>query len=434
MRSLFVVFLILFSITTSSFGNTVNSDVVLVVASKFQDQPQILTSTDKGNTWEIKPLPALPNHPAFKSIHCSGKGTSAICIAVGDDPHISQFSNAPPVIVVSHDGGETWQSKNIDNWKKGIGKLDRVTCTGQGSNMVCAAAGSLDYNSIEKIPMIVTSFDQGQTWNLQLIGYPYADYISFNSISCTDSGKNALCAAVGNFKTKTSTLTPMLFISQDGGNTWDSKYVKMNNTNVYYLNSVSCTGEQKNSFCAVGGVTTYFSQPQYEFVSVTRDRGNSWTTTSSNPFKSAPLDPGVMTNCIGNGITARCSYAFQNDLRTSADQANTWKAANLPADNLTSISCTGGGALTTCVATSSYGSLLVTHNGGVNWERVNFAHKANSVSCTGDGSSSSVCIVNSGWYITISNNGGQNWFFRTLPNGSGSTTYSIDAVAATGSG
>lgn len=332
----------------------------------FSGPALLAVSTDGGNTWAIPTITGAPADGRYFGTSCTGSGSNAICTAGGRDV----TGSSPPLIVVSTDGGTTWESKSISG-APFAGNIFSISCTGSGSNAVCAGAGS-DVTGTTP-PLLVVSTDGGSTWTRKAITGDTTNG-SFNAASCTGSGSSAICTAAG---TDNIGISPYVAVSTDGGNTWARKSISGIGINAIF-NATSCTGSGTSAICIAAG---YNSSTSESVIAVSTDGGNTW---AEKPVTGSPIEGRYLaTSCTGSGANAICTAAGEDSdanlplLAVSTDGGNTWATktvTGMPASGaFRATSCTGSGSSAICIAageddTGSTAPLLaISTNGGNTW-------------------------------------------------------------------
>lgn len=292
--------------------------------------PLIAASSDNGSTWRVRftDAPSVPGG-AFRAVSCTGAGSDMICAAVGS------------ALAVSTNSGNSWISKSVANLPSGTQiPFVSVSCTGSGSSAVCVAAGAGN---------LVVSTDGGAIWsNVVLQGI--SSSANFSKVSCTGVGVSAACVAVGSSGDSSSTYQPILAESTDGAVTWNVVSSIPNlpaNGNLY---DVSCTGGSANPLCVAVGTVG---------IITSLDGGSTWEVSDSSPATSV--------SCTGVAANATCAAINGNqstNVLVSQDEGSTWQGkpiSNLPTPSPVGdfgwegISCSSSStADVTCVVVGNY--------------------------------------------------------------------------------
>jgi hypothetical protein len=306
----------------------------------------ITTSSDGGTTWSIPSL-SLPTNSVFRGSSCTGSGTSAICIAAGDDTSLGPPS--APLLSLSSDGGGTWSIIN-SRGSPGVnipidGAFHHASCTGSGLTALCIAVGT-DYSAA--LPLINQSSDGGSTWstiNVPNIAATGTQGV-FYGASCTGSGSSAICAAVGDdTELSPTTAKPILAVTVDGGATWVKKTSGLPTTGV--LRSVSCSGSGATAVCVAVG----FKNPgEAPLIIQSTDGGVTW----SEPTAAAGLTTSgefSSVSCRGEGVTAICVAGGEDYSGTqppmyvqTIDGGSTWTIPSLSSGSLPTVGTIFGSA------------------------------------------------------------------------------------------
>jgi len=368
--------------TASCMGRGTTAVCTAVGQDDIASLPLLTVSTDGGSNWMRKSVNGLPyKQGIFHATSCTNTGATAICTAAGSNISVDDPTRSSPLIAVSNDGGNSWAVKSPPVFL--YGSLQGISCTGSGANAVCVAVGTNDVGG----PLLVLSQDGGQTWTMKSI----STNLSFNSVSCTGSGSNAICAAVGTGDTEGSSDNGLflLTVSTDGGNTWSIKSIP-NLPNKGFFNSVSCTGSGPTAICAAAA---WADGPPLLVVST--DGGNTWMVKQVKDFPSSAYGRFYSVSCSGSAPTAICVAAGTAKwgpagpplLAVSLDGGNNWllkQVPGLPSNCIfQTTSCTGSGPTAICTAG---GSIMDVHNN--------------------DGPP----------MLAMSTNGGNNWKLESIPN------------------
>lgn len=125
--------------------------------------PLLAASTDGGNTWSKRTIVGAPSTGDLYGATCTGSGSTAICFAAGGK---GSFRQNPPLLVGTTDGGTTWGVTTIKN-NPSAGYFIGTKCTGTGTTAVCVAGGE-DFTGTSPA-LLAASTDGGVTWSTQTI-------------------------------------------------------------------------------------------------------------------------------------------------------------------------------------------------------------------------------------------------------------------------
>lgn len=193
---------------SSCVGSSTNALCIAVGQNQTSFAPLMAMSTNGAATWNIVSIPGLPSDGIFNTSSCTGSGSTAICIAAGQE----QASFAP-LLVVSNDGGATWTVKSVTGAPIN-GEFDASSCTGSGPAAICTAVG---VDQVSFLPLLAVSNDGGNTWAVKTVSGLLSNSGTFHATSCTGNGSNAICTVSGEDFISGEAL---LASSYDGGNTW----------------------------------------------------------------------------------------------------------------------------------------------------------------------------------------------------------------------
>lgn len=450
-------FLILFFIMQLAFAETPTYPLI----AKKEDAkgaPLLVLSTDGGNHWARKSIDNVDNivRGLFTAASCTGSGASAVCTVVG-----TNFIDASPLLVVGKQGGKTWKKKSFPDISKSVFKA--TSCTGNGSTAICVAVGEKSGKPPSPGPLIVVSSDGGNTWVTKSISLPGEVFDSwFDDVSCSGSGSSATCVAIGEYYiTGSAGPFPILAVSINGGSTWELKSVDypLYQTPIWaFFNTISCTGSGINTVCIAGGIAG--SDSLDTFLVVSNDRGNTWQLKSiNNPSSLNPMGFQT-TSCIGSGATASCIAAGSAYLELpylsivgSLNAGNTWEysisspSIQEQSQSFDSISCTDS-AEPICSAVGYEGTfvplLTISTDKGYTWriKSINDLPENSyflKTSCTGNGISA-ICMVAGGQadspnipLLLSSNDAGNTWKIQKTISNLPPFGF-FDAASCTGSG
>lgn len=152
----------LFESSTCTGGS--NSLCVAVGQDTSVTGAPIIAQSINGGPWSLVSISGIPsNDVEFSDVACTGSGSNAVCAAVGDD-----LVNNIGTIAVTTNGGASWAFKPIAN-NPPLGVYFSASCTGSGSSAICIAVGEVDPNISIGPPLIAASIDGGNTWSVQTV-------------------------------------------------------------------------------------------------------------------------------------------------------------------------------------------------------------------------------------------------------------------------
>jgi photosystem II stability/assembly factor-like uncharacterized protein len=167
--------------------------------------PLLYQSTNGGGTWSSIAL-ANSNEGSFNTTSCSGTGSTAICVAAGQDATTNH-----PLLYQSTDSGNSWNIEPVANTIDGV--FYASSCSGAGSETICTLAGA-DYTT--GLPLLVQSTDGGAHWGRVVTSSSQGYFMTTN---CSNSGSTATCTAAG-FDYITS--LPILYQTTNTGSIWSA--------------------------------------------------------------------------------------------------------------------------------------------------------------------------------------------------------------------
>lgn len=248
------------------------------------------------------------NNSIYQGANCFGE----TCAAAGKYlTNSSQFYY--PLVMISKDGGTNWNvaidsntpELPIDYLTSAVNEvLNSVSCSGQA----CAAGGQYLSMSGPQYPLLAASSDGGTTWtykisnNITTLLLDYQNEGSFNSVSCS----GLTCIAAGQYQSNDNKYYPLLITSSDGGNIWNVEIARFaSNLPASYqdggiFNSASCVGQ----YCIAGGQYNNGTQ-FYPWIAVSNDSGISWKfNLDSQTAVSVPNDYNSNGNVTGTSISS----------------------------------------------------------------------------------------------------------------------------------
>lgn len=258
------------------------STAICAVAGQDLDTngPLVAVTTNGATSWEVKTITDAPATAIYNAVDCSGTGSTAICVAVGQEDATN------PTMAISTDGASTWALKNIAG-APATGILRGVSCTGTESSAICATVGQQSGTA----PFVAVSTDGANNWAEKTVTSIPAAGILY-SASCTGTGATAICVAVGKDTTNDRAL---IVQSVDGGATWTTVTSPVFAAGSVF-NATKCTGNDTTAVCSAAGGTATAT-----YLASTLDGGTTWTVKT---VTGAPVT-GVFNSTGASGGTLR---------------------------------------------------------------------------------------------------------------------------------
>ena len=315
--------------------------VVIGYEDRLKLQPLIGVSQDGGRSWEVK---WRSQRGYVSDVSCAGNGSSAICIVPLNKSATTVFDKEQSEVLVSQDGGATWDSKYITDLPNS-GFLGKTSCAGDNLDSVCAIVG-VDVipraaKHEEYLPFVVVGDNQGQDWFKKQVPDLLVNDL-LNVVSCTGKGSFARCLAIGNRNiidplSNKKTHLPLIFLGTNRGEHWERLPLATLHENTQLMD-VSCTGDADEAICAAIGFTLESS-----YIVVSTDGGHTWDIKYDEPgfFNSV--------SCSGEGSSALCvavgSSKGAHVVVVSSDGGHHWASKYLPRfpndSDIRSVSCQG---------------------------------------------------------------------------------------------
>ena len=262
--------------------------------------PAVVRSTDGGVTWSVPAIP-VSGVQDMLGVSCTGTGASAVCAAGGMD-----LSTASSFLLVSTDGGASWQNRTLDiamicyggvicypqsptvppagtptslytvvlQSAQAASALTGVSCVGTAPNVSCYAAGA-SYAGLDHPLVFVSNDDTLTNW----IAAPIAmtDRKLLDAIGCAAVNASITCVATGHFIDPTgSAQAPTIDVSMDGGATWAS----LNSPTPPYVSAqyttVSSTGSGSSIVWTLSGTAWSPATGGINISATSTDGGASW--------------------------------------------------------------------------------------------------------------------------------------------------------------
>jgi hypothetical protein len=288
-----------------------------------------------------------------------------------------------------------------------LGKFETVSCDITGN--LCIAVG---YEKDPQGParLVYKSQDAGLTWSTPVTLTPSPketiadDKSTTTSISCDSSAQR--CVIVSSAVFEKNEPAPVVYNTQDGGQTWNGPIVlplpkaSKKLLGGYIYSNVSCS--YSGFSCVIAGTLRYYNET-IPLLYTTKDAGYKWTMTSNLKDAARTHTNGTSlqnVSCDNSGFSCvAVGYAMTRDsfwssrfsskpvIYTTEDGGAHWKdPIVLPseiADNkvstLNDVACSGSGLQCTVMGyTEDYEKDLyqsfsfTTANGGLEWDKQNF--------------------------------------------------------------
>jgi photosystem II stability/assembly factor-like uncharacterized protein len=284
-------------------------------------KPVIFKSLDRTN-WSMADIIGLPadKKAHLLSVNCRDK----LCTAVG-------YQLDAPLVLNSADQGKTWSQASFVELPLDLAaspQLTSVTCRKD----ICSAVGAYN-NANKRVPLILNSTDNGNTWKLPSSIELSSDtdkYAYLNAVSCSES----VCIAVGKYD-KGPIRTSLILKSKDNGNTWHSVKSMIESMAVIEasLNSVTCNDTKCTS---VGYIWFDNSSPQNQVLILnSEDQGETWNEASfielPPPAANGPVPIANSITCNGDNCTIVGQTNLGNDyypLILNSTDRNIWSLAS----------------------------------------------------------------------------------------------------------
>lgn len=232
--------------------------------------PLMLKSSGNQHNWQAIDLSLiLPKTDAaanswISSIHCENK----ICVAVGNvEVKKDTKTLFKSFVLNSVDAGVTWSLSADKNYYSAEKKLNSV----YSSHGVFYIAGEMNNK-----PLILTSIDNGNTWNDSLIvNFPLDIHSGhINHLNCV----GAICIATGKVSTQDKNDAVLILRKQDNMH-W--KYIDAISDlppkfRLFEITNSSCS----NDLCITGGSYTNSDGKLIPMLLTSEDKGNSWKFNS----------------------------------------------------------------------------------------------------------------------------------------------------------
>ncbi len=183
----------------------------------YWSQASILNNNHDGS-WSFQSAPwGAPLSGSLHELNC--KGSTCIATATNVTTYDGRYAISPPLFLMSSDYGKNWYvNKNISGLPEMIGgHASSISCT----DKMCVAGGSYEDRGIRYVPMLLTSYDHGQSWsyvhNLPLpVSMPNTAEGYLSAVECT----GGICITGGSYLPSGIEQKLMLFRSENNGQSW----------------------------------------------------------------------------------------------------------------------------------------------------------------------------------------------------------------------
>ncbi len=344
--------------------------------------PMLVQSNIGGNQFtSVGTVTNYPENGSLLSVDCAGSGQNALCVAAGYTGNAA--SEAKPLLFQSQDGGQNWNTILVPNISN-TGLFRKVSCTGSGSTAICVAVGTTASGSPSTSPLLALSNDGGNTWHTASINDLPNNYGDLTGVSCT----KGVCVAIG----KNDTNIPIIVQTSDRGNTWINKnYLFMQTLNMLF-SDVNCAFGNGATLCTIVGkigTDNHFNPVIYQ----TKFDSKDWERNTNIQFPTSWSGALSTINCAGNTTGISCIAAGQAGpditqlsplVLKSQNSSNSWsmETINNPAPDWNTL------LATKCVANQTNFCFAVGYGGG------NVMYPI----------------------LAVSENGFDNWYAKNIPN------------------
>jgi len=347
--------------------------------------PLIAISHDGGQSWQSQNVSASAGFYYDKRSTCLNDGSTCVLTAESN------------TILVSNDKGINWELKTIPGTSDL--RFSFPSCTETNEGTICVVTG-FDMN-----PYLGVSFNAGRTWKLRNFPELFRSFLS--GISCSGKNEMPVCVVVGM---QSDRYEGLLLVTKDGGDTWQRKKDVPNS----WLRGVSCSGEGDDVIC-IGVGTRYDKHPNPPFVMVSIDGGVTWGSRDIIGLdkKEGMLHAISCTNdakvCVAAGHITDPSYSPV--VVVSTDRGSTWRVqpiANALTDGeFTHVNCSESNEFGVVCAAGGDTMVAVGHYPGGKWKKIENAPQKDvlDLKCMND-----TCIAAfASSEIFASFDGGETW-------------------------
>lgn len=255
--------------------------------------PLILSSENLGKSWLQHKVTGLPKDYLYSELSTAECSTDS-CIAGGVFAYNDSHGDMHPMIIVSHDKGESWEFSSLPLIKPKNDYFFKSTIKSvKCQNNYCFSLGYFEGSARDVHPIFMQSFDKGKSWSLKT-DLP-ANIVEIMGSHCNFS----MCVIAATQYDK-----PFISLSTDEGKTWKTVEA-FNNLPVisnpksesdrynWYTTKLQCT----NNYCFAIG--SYYTQgaPGRPFLLVGESSGKKW----------AYVDPATVAGNVKSLTHISCS-------------------------------------------------------------------------------------------------------------------------------
>jgi hypothetical protein len=258
----------------SGIAGDVNARKLLIIKtnpSTTRSQRTLHIFHPDGGTWSrVDASQGVPLYGSWNSVAASAD--ASVLVAVGGATSSTNTDlDTPGKIVLSADGGVTWQTQSIPASGPWAG-LDVAISADGNSIYIATYKHNLNggYNN-ESQGALFASHNRGLTWATLT---PSGSFAPVEGVSCDASGNVVVVKAVGNGFNN-------LIVSTDKGASW----INRNTTTGRYWEEVEVTADGKSIFA---------KESDFSHLHVSKDLGATWRDTYSGPHGYDTAD-----NCYG---------------------------------------------------------------------------------------------------------------------------------------
>jgi hypothetical protein len=200
------------------------SDLLGYAGASLPGDARLATTTDGGATWVSGGLAGTWTQPEVRLLTDGPDGLTAVVQEIAGD------GSLPVMIMRSTDGGRTWLRDHelAVPGGQGLSPLDDLSASSPSRWVGSFEAGCPDAGScpVGNVDQTMVSYDQGRTWTpigswlLDASGLAWWD--DLHGVVLALGPQAVAPTAVPGTTERTSALTRMVFVTDDGGRTWQA--------------------------------------------------------------------------------------------------------------------------------------------------------------------------------------------------------------------